>query len=92
MQCRRSRPIQTASRALFTELEFTSMLKGVAPAGGMRQGRRFCLSLPKKKRPDSSVLAHEAGFSFALETALLTSSDEEESLPKRRRAKSRPRH
>ncbi len=69
-------PDVTASRALFTELEFTSMLKELAPAEDAA-GPEILLEPTEEKAARFFRLAHEAGFSFALETALLTSSAEE---------------
>ena len=63
-------PDVTASRALFTELEFTSMLKELAPAEDAA-GPEILLEPSEEQASRFFRLARAGGFSFALETALL---------------------
>ncbi len=69
-------PDVTASRALFTELEFTSMLKELAPAEDAA-GPEILLEPSEEQASRFFRLARAGGFSFALETALLASAAEE---------------
>jgi DNA polymerase I len=69
-------PDVEASRALFTELEFTSMLKEMAPAENTA-GLKILLEPKEEEAARFFHLARAQGFSFALETALLTSAAEE---------------
>ena len=71
-------PDEEALRSLYTELEFTSMLRGLAASSTTEQASMLVVEEPGATEMEAFAMQAQQGFALALESKLPTTSQEEQ--------------